>query len=163
MKKAILVRHAKSSWSDMSLRDHDRPLNGRGKRDGPKMATHLLQKIGSVDAIISSTAARARTTAHYFRQAFEDSIEDYILEEDLYHASVATIFGVIQRIDDRYDTVLLFGHNPGFTSFANIYHQGQIDNVPTCGIVGLEYRISTWSAANTENAKLNFFYYPKML
>ncbi len=163
MKKAILVRHAKSSWSDMSLRDHDRPLNGRGKRDGPRMAAHLHQTIGSIDAIVSSTAVRARATSQFFKEVYEDSIEEYLLEEDLYHASEATILDVIQRSDDQHDTVLLFGHNPGFTYFANLYHQGQIDNVPTCGIVGLNYQVDHWSAATMDNAKLSFFYYPKML
>jgi len=163
MRRAILVRHAKSSWGDMSLRDHDRPLNGRGKRDGPRMAAHLYDSIDSIDAIITSSAVRAKLTSQYFKAAFEDSIDEYIIESDLYHASESTILEVIQRISDKHHTVLIFGHNPGYTDFANQYHSGTIDNVPTCGIVGISYKIDDWADASDQNGEVSFFYYPKML
>jgi len=162
MKQVILIRHAKSSWSDSSLRDHDRPLNGRGKRDAPFMAKQLLEKIKTVDAIVTSSALRAQLTAKQFQTAFEDSLEEYIVESDLYHASPEDILSVINTVDNRYNRILVFGHNPGFTELANLYSEAYIDNVPTCGIVGLNFDVVAWNDVNSKNGTMNYMYYPKM-
>lgn len=162
MKQLILVRHAKSSWADMSLRDHDRPLNKRGKRDAPFMAEQLLDKIKSADAIIASSALRAQLTAMQFRLVFEDSLEEFITESDLYHASTTDILTVLRSVNDQYNRILLFGHNPGFTEFANLCSQDYIDNVPTCGIVGIDFDVMSWGKVNSQNGKMKYLYYPKM-
>lgn len=163
MKELILVRHAKSSWNNPSLRDHDRPLNNRGKRDAPVMSAYLLDKILTTDAIISSTAVRAKLTARHFQSSFQDSLELVDTSEELYHASVDDILDVVQSIDDQYNRVMIFGHNPGFTSFANTYSNAYIDNVPTCGIVGINFNVMQWSDVTIKNGTVQYFYYPKML
>lgn len=162
MKQVILVRHAKSSWSDMNLRDHDRPLNKRGKRDAPFMAKQLLNKIETVDAIVTSSAIRAQLTAKQFQIAFEDSLEEFITESDLYHASTTEILSVVKTVSDQYNRILVFGHNPGFTEFANLSSQAYIDNVPTCGIVGINFDVRSWNEVNSQNGKMSYMYYPKM-
>ncbi len=162
MKQVILVRHAKSSWKDMSLRDHDRPLNGRGKRDAPFMAQQLLEKMETADAIVASSAVRAQQTAKHFQLAFEDSLEEFITASDLYHASPEEILSVIQGVNNQYNRILVFGHNPGFTQMANLFSQAYIDNVPTCGIVSIDFSVTTWDKVNAQSGKLKTMIYPKM-
>ncbi len=163
MKEVYLVRHAKSSWDDMSLSDHDRPLNKRGKRDAPKMAAYLKDSIDSIDVIVSSSAKRALRTAREFESAFEDEVEELVIERDLYHASREEILRVISEINDRYNRALVFGHNPGFTTFANLFSSIYIDNVPTTGIVGLKFDVNNWNEVSEANGNIFLFTYPKKL
>jgi len=162
MKQLIIVRHAKSSWDHPSLSDHDRPLNKRGKRDAPRMAEYLYEQIQTVDALISSTAVRAQLTARHFIEAFDESLQFKSTEEELYHASAGEILDVVNRIEDSYTSAIIFGHNPGFTQFANQYSKDWIDNVPTCGIVGIQYDVDSWKDATERNGTKQYFYYPKM-
>jgi len=162
MKQLILVRHAKSSWDFPSLTDHDRPLNKRGKRDAPRMAEYLSQHIGTVDCVVSSTAERAKQTAKHFQDAFESSLKEAYLTGELYHAAPDEILLQAQLINDDYGVALMFGHNPGYTSVANLYSDDYIDNVPTCGIVGINFNVDSWRELTSDNGVLSFFYYPKM-
>ncbi len=163
MKEVYLVRHAKSSWEEMGLSDHDRPLNKRGKRDAPKMASHLYETVGSLDVIVSSTAKRALLTAKQFQSAFEAELDDFIEEENLYHASSEEILMVISEIEDKHQRAAIFGHNPGFTSFANHFSSIYIENVPTTGIVGVKFDVNKWNEVSEANGSVFFFTYPKKL
>ncbi len=119
MKTLILVRHAKSSWAYPHLSDFDRPLNGRGKRDAPRMGRYLAERGIHADLIVSSPANRAITTARTI-QEYQVSPKPRIVEErSLYHASAATILRVVQAQPDDVNSLMIFGHNPGFTDCAN--------------------------------------------
>ena len=162
MKTVYLIRHAKSSWEDMSLRDIDRPLNKRGFRDAPFMANLLKGKGAQPDALISSPANRAFTTATYFAKAFEVATEDIIVNESIYEAYGSDVVKIIRNLDDNLNTVCLFGHNPTFTSLANNFSKREyIPNVPTCGIVKIEATVNSWKSFSEENTQLADFYYPK--
>lgn len=161
MKKAIFVRHAKSSWADPSLRDFDRPLNKRGKRDAPFMAKVLRGKLTHLDLIVASPANRAFTTATYFAEAFDIPVSKIRQEKELYHAYPSDILELVQQLEDKADTVLIFGHNPAYTDFANRFTEDYIDNVPTCGIFQLEANVSKWSDFDESTARLTAFHYPK--
>lgn len=162
MKTVFLIRHAKSSWSDMSLRDIDRPLNKRGKRDAPFMAKLLIGKGVKPDAIISSPANRAYTTATHFAAAAGIKEKDIIRNADIYEAAVITIQEIIRDLNDEWDTVFLFGHNPTFTYVANEYEGGDyIANVPTCGITEIAAEVKKWEKFSEKTARRKNFYYPK--
>lgn len=162
MRTLYLIRHAKSSWNDMSVDDFDRTLNNRGKRDAPIMAQWLKDKISSLDAIISSPAKRAKKTAKQFADIFDIEVEYH---NALYHAGQEEIFSSVYGADDRHSSIAIFGHNPGFTYFANTFasDQNYIDNVPTCGIVAIQSSAGKWSGFNDQNSKIQFFMYPKKL
>lgn len=162
MKTLYLIRHAKSSWNDMSLDDFDRPLNKRGKRDAPVMAQWLKKKVETLDAIISSPAKRAMKTAKYFAESFGISVQYH---KSLYHAGQEEILSSIYGADNEHGSIAIFGHNPGFTYFANTYadNQNYIDNVPTCGIVAINSNAEKWSDFNEQNSRIQFFMYPKKL
>lgn len=161
MKHLYLIRHAKSSWQDMSSSDDKRPLNWRGKRDAPHMAKMMTSIVPHVDALVSSHAVRAYKTAKHFAKAYHIPKQAILKEKSLYHASTDDILNNIYTLEKEHKTVFLFGHNPGFTVFANRIPGVNIDNVPTCGIIGVSADIDSWENFYFDKAKLTGFHYPK--
>jgi len=161
MKTIYLVRHAKSSWKNSELKDIERPLNKRGKRDAPFMGQLLQQKGVTTDVMITSPAVRTQTTAKHFAEALQYPLDDIEENADIYEADVAQLFDVIHHIDNKHASAMLFGHNMTYTLFANLYAQPPLDNVPTCGIVCLQFSTSSWAEINRDNGLLLFFEYPK--
>lgn len=145
MKTLILVRHAKSSWKDPSLADRDRPLNKRGKRDAPEMGRRLAARGGAPDLIVSSPATRALATARIIAAAVGYPADRIREDERLYLASPAEILEAIRDLEDGYERVFLFGHNPGLTELVNELSEPAVDNVPTCGVVELRLAVDRWA------------------
>lgn len=163
MKTIYLIRHAKSSWDDADLRDHDRPLNKRGKSDGPMMAEIFKEREGDVDAIITSTAVRANSTAAFFAEALDLEGTDRILHSsNLYCSMSRDVHDVIRSLPAAYESVALFGHNPAFTAIANQFEGQMIPNIPTCGMVKIVSEIEEWEQWSARKGKIEFFIFPKM-
>jgi phosphohistidine phosphatase len=161
MKTLFLIRHAKSSWNEPQLQDSERPLNKRGKHDAPFMANILYEKNENIDYIVTSPAKRARTTAKHFAKRFELKKSQIVQNEQLYLADEDDILDIIHTLPDTAGAAALFGHNPGYTYFANLYTNYYIDNVPTCAIVKLFSVCDNWVDFQTDNTRLAGFYYPK--
>ncbi len=161
MKTVFFVRHAKSSWKDLSLDDINRPLNARGKRDAPFMAGIISKQKVSTDAIISSPANRALTTARIFAEALGLSQDSVIVEPKIYDAFSEDLMDYIHKLPARWSTVMIFGHNPTFTSLVNRFTEDYIPNVPTCGIVEVTGQTDQWTEFNDRTARVVNFYYPK--
>lgn len=160
MKHLYFIRHAKSSWDDPALSDHDRPLNKRGRRDGPLMARRLLGFDVAPDAILSSSAKRARQTAAYFKDVL--GVENAVYLRELYHAWPDTIEAQIRNLPDEWSTALVFGHNPGYTDLANrLENDLYIENVPTCGIIGARSNVKLWKDFSLAGAQRVAYLYPK--
>ena len=159
MKTLILVRHAKSSWTDASVSDFDRKLNDRGKHDAPVMAKRLAARELTIDAFISSPAKRAKKTAEIFTVEFKNI--DIQLIPQLYEASLQTWFAVIENLDDQYNTVAVFAHNPAITDFVNAMDVFPVFNIPTCGIYALKIHTNEWSQLQLAGKEFLFFDYPK--
>jgi phosphohistidine phosphatase len=161
MKTIFFVRHAKSSWDDLRLPDHDRPLNNRGKSDAIAMGEFLLEKGSKIDIVITSSARRAKSTA----KRIDDIVgsENFIVEPKLYHASAREIFAVIANIHSDVEAALVVAHNPGMTDMINMFSDEEIINVPTSGVFKVDFDIKDWQEADTYNGILDFFIYPKML
>lgn len=161
MKKLFIVRHAKSSWDNSSLRDIDRPLNERGLRDAPMMANVFANQYESIDCLISSKATRAYTTASIFAERLKVDINSIQLDESIYGASAASMLELINSIDNKLESACVFGHNPTFTYFAEKLADIQIGNLPTCGIVGIEFGVNDWAAVSFGSGVNFYFDYPK--
>jgi len=161
MKKLYLIRHAKSSWEDHLLSDHDRPLSDRGKHDAPIIADILKSKNVIPGLVISSSARRAIKTAKIFSSTLNYSTEKIEINSAIYEATTQGLLNVINKIDDKYETVFMFGHNPGFTVLANILGNKAIDNMPTCSVAELQLNIGTWNEAQAYCGKLTDFIFPK--
>jgi len=162
MKQLLIYRHAKSSWKDPSLADFDRPLNKRGERDAPQMAKMLTSQNIQPDLIVSSTANRAKLTALVLAKELHYPKKKIVYLDSIYNASAEKLIPCIHSLDDHYDKVVIVGHNTGFTTLANILGNLDIANVPTCGIVALDFKIDSWKDVKKKEGKLVFFYYPKM-
>lgn len=161
MKQLLLIRHAKSSWDDFSIRDADRPLNDRGKKDAPAMAKRLLKKGISIDAFISSPAKRARKTAEAFIKEYGEKKGHIFFLDQLYLASPPVFTEVIKETGDEYDTIAVFSHNEGITQFANTLTDVRADNIPTCGIFAIKIKTSHWKDFADAEKEFWFFDYPK--
>ena len=161
MKELILVRHAKSSWKDPTLSDHDRPLNKRGKRDAPEMGERLAASGYDPDLIVSSSADRALDTARTIAGKLGYPRERIAEEERLFHAGVAELLHVIRGVDDPVDILMLFGHNPGLTDLANHIGPREILNMPTCAVLHLRFEADTWSTVGEVPGDEVRYDYPK--
>ena len=155
MKTIILIRHAKSGWSDMTLDDYDRPLNKRGKRNLPIMAKHLKTQNIEIDQIYSSVALRAKTTAKEFAKQLEVPLKLY---ENLYMQSVSELLSFINEKLTKHDSIALVGHNPGLTDLCNEISATNIENIPTCGYVVLQAYTDT---ITHNSCQVLDFAYPK--
>ncbi|GAO42440.1 SixA phosphatase family protein [Flavihumibacter petaseus] len=160
MKSIYVVRHAKSSWGDLTLPDFDRPLNDRGQRNAPEMAQRLLQKGVAIDLFVSSTAKRALQTAMHFARAYQQPAEVIQLHEELYHAPASVYSDVISTLDDKASSVAIFGHNPGISFFVNELCSTRIDEMPTCGVFAVSAPISHWADFPAATKSFLFFERP---
>ncbi|NMM49635.1 SixA phosphatase family protein [Marinigracilibium pacificum] len=159
MKTLILLRHAKSSWSDPFLDDFDRPLNKRGRLNAPEMGKRLRMINMIPDTVIASPAARAAATAIHACESMGYPKEEIIWERDLYHASASTIWHIIRQYASG-DKVMVVSHNPGLNSIA--YQMGlSVGNIPTAGILSVNFSVKDWSKVGPEVARLDFFDFPK--
>ncbi len=161
MKKLFLIRHGKSSWSNPDLQDFDRPLNNRGMRDVPFMAKMLVGKGIKADQIVTSPANRAISTARQFAAEQGISQEDLVIQHGIYEAYPELLLQLVREFSDELDTVLMFGHNPGFTYLANMFDGDYIVNIPTCGVVEINADIQKWEDLGGTNGRIANFYFPK--
>jgi phosphohistidine phosphatase len=161
MKNLYIVRHAKSSWDYPELSDIDRPLNKRGKKNAPEMGQRLAAKNISPELLISSPAKRAHTTARRIAKEIGYEKSKIIVHSKLYHGGLGEMIELIQSTDKSINSLMIFGHNPGFTELANYLTGSNIYNIPTCGIVSIEFDTDDWAIIGQNEGKMLFFDYPK--
>ena len=143
MKTLLVLRHAKSSWKDASLSDHDRPLNKRGRRDAPRMGPLIDQEALLPDLIVSSTARRARATADAVAEAAGHDAE-ILATEDLYHADIPQFADVLAALDGDPATVMVVAHNPGIEDVVEAFG-GRYERMPTAALAQIELPIEQWA------------------
>lgn len=160
-KRLLLIRHAKSDWGNPSTKDFDRPLNKRGTANAPEMALRMVNQKIYPDLIVSSPALRAYTTAKYFAKEWEIKEKNIETDKNIYEAGFKTLLATVNHFDDRHQTIAMFGHNPGFTDFANYLSDFNIYNMPTCSVVLLEFPFNEWSGVSKGTASVVLFDYPK--
>ena len=160
MKTLYLVRHAKSSWKQPELTDFERPLNKRGKNDAPFMGKLLSEKGVNPELVISSPAKRAAVTAKIIASEINYPKEKIVFDENIYEATGRRLLEIISGTEEKYNSVMLLGHNPGLTVLHNNLSDHFIDNIPTCGVVALEFNKS-WEKIELNSAGFMFFEYPK--
>ncbi len=143
MKTLLILRHAKSSWDDTSLKDHDRPLNPRGVRDAPRMGQLLASEELVPDRVLSSTAVRAQGTAE-LAMGVIDGAPDIECTRELYLASPHTYLEVIAARGEDAERLLVVGHNPGITALVTRL-TGVCEEMPTAALAVVELDIDDWS------------------
>ncbi|MXV15393.1 SixA phosphatase family protein [Hufsiella ginkgonis] len=161
MKSILLVRHAKSDWEGRNLSDFERPLNARGHRDAPMMATRLMKSKILPQKIVSSPAVRAWTTAGYFAEAWGIDRQSIQPCPAIYEASVNTLLETVNAFDNQYDLVALFGHNPGITMLTTALSGREIGNMPTCAVALIGFPFHDWREISFNTGDLRLFDFPK--
>lgn len=146
MKTLLILRHAKSSWSNMNLSDHDRPLNKRGKRDAPRMGVLLKENDLMPDLIISSTAERAMSTAELVALAC-DYEREIVLTRDFYHASPDAYLEKLVGVSDEQGIVMVVGHNPGMEELVMVL-SSRPEFMSTANIAHIQLPINSWRELN---------------
>ena len=160
MRTLSLIRHAKSSWEGNFI-DMERPLSDRGLRDANLLTNKLLNTQFNPDAIFSSPANRALTTCRLFMDKLHFSKELLIITDELYDFGGQRVVRFIRDLDDSLQDVLIFGHNHAFTAIANDFGDTYIDNVPTCGLVKIQFETTSWKNINQGHTIMTLF--PKEL
>lgn len=148
MKTLLVMRHAKSSWKDAALADEQRPLNKRGRQDAPRMGRLLRETDLVPQAILSSTAERARQTALAVADTsgFEGEIQ---FEDSLYGAPAETYLALLLGVADDRQIVMVVGHNPGVEELVDEL-AGETEHLPTGAIAHIELAIDRWADLNPE-------------
>lgn len=160
MKKLLLMRHAKSSWSNPTLSDHQRPLNERGRKAAKRMGTLLNEHDLIPDVIYCSTAKRAKGTAKRILKKIPfDSDVQYM--DALYHSDFDYIFSLLMQLPDETDIAMVIGHNPDLECFLETCC-GQSERMPTASIAEIAFEITHWNELSIEEeGKLLHLWVPR--
>lgn len=160
MKRLVIVRHGKSSW-EHSVIDEKRPLKDRAYKDAESV-TAAFKGVFQKPAIIwSSPAVRAHETAKIFRERLNIDEKDFIVKPGLYTFNREDLYNVISTCGKEVDQLIIFGHNPAFTSLVNRLGDKEIANVPTTGLVVIDFETNSWNDLKDGKTILNLF--PKNL
>ena len=155
LRKIILLRHAKSSWKDPSLRDFDRPLSKRGVKDTKLMKEHIASLVMGVDEIYSSPSVRTSQTINQLAPEF--SRVNYV--ESLYLGDVSVVLSLLESIQTRMKTVMIVGHNPCIQETMEIILKKPVEKFPTCAAAVFSLKKS-WSKTATPIGNLEEFIKP---
>jgi phosphohistidine phosphatase len=161
MKTLFLLRHAKSSKGDASLKDFDRPLNETGKDDAKLIGRLINEKRISPDLVLSSPAKRARATAELVLKAAGMKVEPGF-DERIYEASVRKLLEIVSQVEATAGSVMLVGHNPGFEELCEAL-TGKATHLPTASLARIELAINKWSDVRPEAGSLKWLVAPKEL
>lgn len=170
MKSILLLRHAKSDWSNPSLSDFDRPLNKRGQKDAPRMGLVLDNFQAMPDLVISSPSIRTRQTVEL--AVLESGYNGEIRWIDtIYGGSFYDIMAALHDIPESITRPLIVGHNPGVEETVSLLLSSQEQNpttharvrIPTAGLVYLDAHIDTWRDLKPGCCVLRWFLIPKLL
>lgn len=172
MKYLTLIRHAKSSWDDAPIDDHNRPLNERGLRCAPTVGRFLAKTylgangtpalLPCPDRLVTSSALRAKHTAELI--AAELKSADPVTDHALYLAAPKSLLQAVREFSNRWSHVVMVGHNPGISDFAaRLLKRHDIEEMPTCAVALLELPCDDWNATGWDEARLVGYITPKLI
>ncbi len=144
MKIVIVVRHAKTAWSESEIKDHERVLEPQGVLDAEKLGQLLLQEAIIPDVVLSSSAVRASKTAAIIVANL--GLSNAIIHRDdiLYNATAETILSVIQSVDPLKNKVMVIAHNPGISNFVSLVTDGSSISMGTCDVAVVGFEVDSW-------------------
>ncbi len=166
----MLLRHAKSSWSEPGARDLDRPLNRRGQDVAPRIGAYLARHGLIPDRVLCSTARRARETWELMASE-APAAPPATFSEKLYNATSRALVDVLRHAEPEAASLLVVGHNPGLQEVATaLIASGDLEDrerlrekLPTGGLVVIDFAIADWSKLHTRSGRLERFVVPRML
>lgn len=160
MKKLLIIRHAKSSWDDPDLDDHERPLNDRGERDSFTMARFLADNDENLEVIYSSTAIRALDFAHVISEFCDITL---VPELSFYTFDEDELMEILRSLPDTLSRVAIVAHNPAVTQLVNRLTDADLENVPTAGIASIQCDVDEWADLTEASCEMLYFQTAKKL
>ena len=161
MRILYLLRHAKSSWADATLRDFDRPLKKRGREAAERVGLRMASENLSNPLIICSPAVRTRETAEIVLTSAKLNVEPRF-DERIYEASLRELVQIVTEIADDRDVVIMIGHNPGFEELLS-FLTGEYRRMPTCALAKVGIGDVSWKDVRAGEGSLEWFIAPKEL
>ncbi len=156
MKKLILVRHGKSSW-EHNLPDDKRPLKKRGILDANLVSKEFKSQKIEPDVVMSSPANRAYSTCKIFSENFVFNLKKVKIINDLYDFQGDQVVKILKETSNSLENIMIFGHNHAFTSICNIFGSVFIENLPTSGLVVIDFDVDSWQDINKGKTVLKLF------
>ena len=163
MKTLFIIRHAKSSWDHPGLPDYERPLLESGKTRTKKIIDYLIDQHVKTDLIMSSHATRAKETALMIAEGLKYPIDKIRIAEEIYNGNVDDAIYLLFGLSNETETVMIVGHNPTFTSLANLFLHEPIDWLPTSGVVCIEFKTEKWGNIIQAKKRTKFVISPKLI
>jgi phosphohistidine phosphatase len=162
MKKIIFVRHARAEEASSEITDFERSLTIKGKTVSRHMARIFREKEKSPGLICTSPAFRAIETAFIFASEFDFNYDDIRIESSLYFkAGIKSLFNLLGKIDDKFDTVTLFGHNPAFTEMPDRLSANGCEFLTKTSVVCVAFKTDSWSGVKLDSGKIEYFLKPE--
>jgi len=162
-KKLLLVRHATAEDQTMMIRDFQRELIGKGKTDALAMGKWLAGQAVVPEMLVTSSAPRAYQTAVIMADQLMFDTHEIVQKETLYDGGPRAYLSTINAISEKISTVLLFGHNPDITYFAEYLSGADIGSMSKCGIVVLEFDDLLWAEISSKSAKFVSYTSPRQV
>ena len=170
MRRILLLRHAKSDWSDPAASDHARPLNRRGQDAARRIGAYLDRHRLVPEYVLCSTATRARETWDLVAAEIPAAPPPHH-DERLYNAAAGSILDVLRQASPSIKSLLLVGHNPGLQELSTLLiASGDLDDrerlhekLPAGGLVVIDFPIEDWSRLHPRSGRLERFVVPRTL
>ena len=161
MRTLYLLRHAKSSWKDVTLPDFDRPLKDRGRKAAKRIGKYLTREKLSEPLVVCSPAVRTRETADLVLKNAHLRVE-VRFEERIYEASLRDLVEVVSEIPDDKQVAIMIGHNPGFEELL-AYLTGEGRRMPTAALAKIKFDVESWKDIKEDQGTLEWFITPREL
>lgn len=166
-----ILRHAKSSWDDYELSDHERPLNKRGTKAAVDVGRHIVRSGERPELILSSDAVRTRATVAILLSELGAPAPDVVYDSSLYLAEPVTLVGRLREVDNEIKRVMLVGHNPGLHAISlSLTGSGDRKTLqrlamkfPTAGLANITFPGDDWSSIKPGAGTLIEFITPREL
>lgn len=159
-----MMRHAKSSWKFPELSDEERPLNGRGRRDAPRIGEVLSRQLDPI-GITVSTALRAQQTLAGLSEGWTELAQmQHVIETDLYTFASEEVFQWLASLRSEADSIFIIGHNPALTDLANLLvAELRLANLPTAGYLRILLEIDCWRDIRPACGRMTLSLFPRDL
>ncbi len=161
MRVLYLLRHAKSSWNDPTLRDFDRPLKKRGREAAERVGQRIGLETLSNPLVICSPAVRTSETAEVVLANANLQVEPRF-DERIYEASLRELVEIVTEIPDDNEVAIMIGHNPGFEELLS-FLTGDHRRMPTCALAKIRFGKVSWTEVRAGEGSLEWFIAPKEL
>ena len=158
-----LLRHAQSADKQINERDHDRELTPEGIKQSIRIGSYLSKHAINIDAIMCSTAERAKATANLIADTLKFDPEKIFFQEELYDASTRTFFQFVSHLSDDYQSIMCVAHNPTITYLAEYFTKAEIGDILPAGLVMIKFNQSSWKEVSQGNGELLRYVNPATL